>query len=271
MDGQLSLSLDRGSKVALWDIIQGFLNWRLWAYLGLHDIRQRYRRSLFGPLWLALGLGATILGIGLLYSQILKTNLGSFIPYLALSLLIWNFLAGILTESTMMFQSNAGLITSVRVPYTSFALRGLIRNLIVAAHCAVPVIIAFVFFKFSVHPIALLSLIGIALVLANMYWISLLLGMICLRFRDIAQIVIYTTQLAMFITPIIWTTDQVRPGSPYVELNPFYHLINVIRAPIFYNRFPIDSIVFCLGMLVVGLVLTAFVFTTYRRNVAFWL
>ena len=268
---QINFSAADNIRMAAWDFAQGLLNWRLWAYLGVQDIRQRYRRSSFGPLWLALGLGVTILGIGILYSQILKTAPGNFIPFIAISLLCWNFIASTINESAFLFNSGVGLILSSRVPYTSFVLRGLVRNLVVAAHCAVPVVIAFVFYGYPLHWVGLIAIPGLLLMLLNMYWISLCLGIICLRYRDVGQIVIYLTQLALFVTPIIWMPTQIRPGSPYIVFNPLNHLLNLIRGPIFYGVVPEQSIVFCLGMLVVGGALTFGVMVRFRRNLAFWI
>ncbi|PXA83994.1 ABC transporter permease [Caulobacter sp. D4A] len=269
---QKSRQMDISEKhIAAWDFTTGILRWRLWAYLGVQDIRQRYRRSSLGPLWLTLGLGVTILGIGLLYSQILKTPPGTFIPFIAISLLAWNFLSTVVTESTTAFQAGAGLISSVRVPYTTFVLRCLVRNLIVAAHCILPVVIAFVYYKYPVDVVALAALPGLVLMLLNMYWLALCLAMVCLRYRDVAQIVIYAMQLALFVTPIIWQPTQLRAGTPFLAFNPIYHLIELIRAPIFEHRVPLASYQFSAIMLVVGGAITALVFNRFRRDLAYWI
>lgn len=257
--------------IAAWDFTTGILRWRLWAYLGLQDIRQRYRRSSLGPLWLTLGLGVTILGIGLLYSQILKTPPGTFIPFIAISLLVWNFMSTVVTESTTVFQAGSGLISSVRVPYTSFVLRCIVRNLIVAAHCVIPVVIAYVYYKYPVHLTGLAAVPGLVLVLLNMYWLGLCLAMVCLRYRDVAQIVIYAMQLALFVTPIIWQPSQLRPNTPFLLFNPIYHLIELVRAPIFENRIPWASFEFSAIMLLVGGAITAVFFSRFRRDLAYWI
>lgn len=257
--------------VGLWDLLSGVRTWRLWAFMGLQDIRQRYRRSSFGPLWLALGLGVTILGIGLLYSQILKVSPGNFIPFLSISLLTWNLVATVITESTSLFQSGSGLMTSMRMPYTSFALRCITRNLIVAAHCVAPVVIAFIYYKYPVSPVALTSLLGVLLLVANLYWISLAIGIMCLRYRDIGQIVIYAVQLAMFLTPIIWQPSQVRSTNLSVAFNPLYHLVELVRAPVFEARFPVASFEFCSLMLAVGGAATVLAFVRLRRVLVYWI
>ena len=257
-------------KAGVWDIVSGLRSWRLWAFLGLQDIRQRYRRSSFGPLWLALGLGVTILGIGLLYSQILKVSPGNFIPFLAISLLVWGLISAVISESTTLFQSGSGLMTSMRMPYTTFALRSITRNLIVAAHCVAPVVIAFIYYKYAVTPVALLAIPNLILLLVNLYWISLAIGICCLRYRDIGQIVLYVMQLAMFLTPIIWQPAQLRSGMA-LQYNPLYHMVELIRGPIFESRVPLASMEFCALMVVVGGAATLFAFVRVRRQMVYWI
>jgi len=104
-----------------------------------------------------------------------------------------------------------------------------------------------------------------------MYWISLIVSIICLRFRDVGQIVIYATQLALFLTPIIWMPTQVRSGTPYIQYNPAYHLISLVRDPVFYGRFPAQSWVVSILILVVGMALSAATLVRFRRHLIFWI
>ena len=259
------------NKVVIWDFVEGFIKWRLWAFLGLQDIRQRYRRSLLGPLWLTMGLGVTIAGIGLLYSQILHTAPGNYIPYLAISLLLWNFISATLVEGTLLFQGVAHVISAVSVPYTSFVLRSIVRNLIVAAHGIVVVVIAFVWFQYPVSIVALAALPGLILVCGNLYWMVLIIATISLRYRDVAQIISYAVAIALFLTPVIWMTSAVKLGSPFVNVNPFAQLLEVVRAPIFDGHVPVYSFVFDSIMMVGGTTAAIAMFIGTRRHLVYWI
>lgn len=257
--------------VAQWDLVRGVLDWRLWAFLALQDIRQRYRRSAFGPLWLTMGLGITVLGIGLLYSQILKQPSGTFIPFIAISLLIWNLVSGVLIESTGVFQGNGHVITSVQVPYTSFILRNITRNLIVAAHSIIVVVIVFAWFRFPVTPVSLAAIPGLVLLCANLYWMSLAVGLLCARYRDAAQIINYIVALMVFITPIIWQPSSIRPGNPLLRYNPFAQMVEVIRGPLFSHVLPLYSFGYLSLMLVIALPISLFLFMRTRRYLVYWI
>ena len=54
------------------DIVEGFKQRELWGHLGWQDIKQRYRRSVIGPLWITLSMAITAIGLGLLYSQLFE-------------------------------------------------------------------------------------------------------------------------------------------------------------------------------------------------------
>lgn len=254
----------------LWDVLEGVQAWRLWAYLGLVDIRQRYRRSMLGPLWLAFGLGATVLGVGLLYSRVLSTPAPEYVPFLAASLWAWQLLATVLVEATTLFATSAVIITSVRMPYTSLVLRSIVRNLIVAAHGLAVVLIVFVWYRVEVSPVALLAIPGVILLCINLYWMALIIALISARFRDVGQIVIYLMSLMLFLTPVIWMPTQLHPGSVFLMFNPLAHLIAIVRDPIVFGTIPVQSLLVCSGMAVAGVIAGAFIFARLRRYVAYW-
>jgi len=55
----------------------------------------------------------------------------------------------------------------------------------------------------------LLALPGIALILLNGLWVSLLLGLISARFRDLLMIVGSIVQVMFFMAPIFWQMDML--------------------------------------------------------------
>jgi ABC-type polysaccharide/polyol phosphate export permease len=265
------LSVSPRSWSGFHDTLDGLKDWRLWLFLGAQDIRQRYARSYLGPFWLVMGLGITIIGIGFLYSQIMKTDPGTYLPFIAISLAAWNFISGAINDSTVVFQANASLLKSVAVPYSTTILRSVTRNFILLAHYMVAVIITYLWARFPIDLNAIFVIPGLIIVCANLCWISLALGMLCARFRDMAQMAQYALQLAQFATPIIWQPSQVAQNSPYLLLNPIYHLVELLRAPIFEHRVPTESLFFSVVMFVIGGGTTTLLFHKFKRSINFWL
>ena len=80
---------------------------------------------------------------------------------------------------------------------------------------------------------ALLALPGLLLWALDSLALTLLLGGFCARFRDIMPIVNSVMQIAFFITPVIWKPEQLGPaGMSKLPFNPFYDLLEIVRAPL---------------------------------------
>ncbi|MBB6380752.1 ABC-type polysaccharide/polyol phosphate export permease, partial [Pseudonocardia eucalypti] len=83
----------RSLRRAVGDLRQGWRQRSLWGYLGWQDIKQRYRRSVIGPLWISISMGVIAAGLGILYSALFNMPYQTFLPYVATGLLIWNFVS----------------------------------------------------------------------------------------------------------------------------------------------------------------------------------
>src|SRR3981081_2679979 len=100
--GPLASSTRSWSR-AFADIRTGLANRQLWAHLGWQDIKQRYRRSVLGPLWITIGMGVTALGLGILYAVLFNQELPVFLPYVTTGFIVWNFINGCINEGTSTF------------------------------------------------------------------------------------------------------------------------------------------------------------------------
>jgi hypothetical protein len=77
--------------------------------LGWQDIRQSYRRSVFGQLWITIGMSVTIAAIGIVFGTIFGTPLQVFLPYLASGLIMWGLISGVLNEGNLAFIAAEGM------------------------------------------------------------------------------------------------------------------------------------------------------------------
>lgn len=258
--------LDRAAD----DLITGFRRWRLaWALARL-DIRNRYRGSVLGPFWLTLSTAIMIAGLGLLYSTLFKLPLVDYLPFVAVSLLFWNTINQIVSESCVSLVSSEGIIRQVPLPFTIHALRCVFRNSVSAAHSLPLIILVFAVCGAVPRLDALLVLPGMALVALNAFSASLFLGMICARFRDIAQIVTSSMQFIFFVTPVIWKPELLAEKAVWLPLNPVYVVMETMRGPLL-GAGPSGVIWACAVLytaVAVGAALAFFV--RFRHRIAFW-
>ena len=118
------------------------------------------------------------------------------------------------------------------VPLTVHIMRTLWNNLILIGHNTLIIIVVLLIFPSRAFPwVSLYAIPGFLLIVILLFLVSVMLGIICTRFRDITQIVAVFMQLIYFFTPIIWMKN-VLPGkhSWVMDFNPFYHMVEIIRG-----------------------------------------
>ena len=95
---------------AVGDLRQGLHQRELWLSLGWQDIKQRYRRSTLGPLWITIATGVMAVALGFLYSILFQIPLADFLPHVTVGLIMWGFISGCIKEGSEVFIANEGLI-----------------------------------------------------------------------------------------------------------------------------------------------------------------
>jgi lipopolysaccharide transport system permease protein len=218
---------------AMADIVGGARLWRLAMTLGWLDIRLRYRGSMLGPFWLTISTGVMVGALGILYSTLFKMDVHDYLPFLALSQILWGFLATLVSEACTTFTEAEGVIRSVRMPFFVFSIRTLIRNVVVLGHNILVVVVVFAVFSIWPGWDGLLALPGLLIWVIDALALTLLLGAFCARFRDIQPIVNSLMQIAFFMTPVIWKPDQLSAASKaLLPISPFFDLLEIVRGPI---------------------------------------
>jgi len=259
------------NRLAIADLRQGLSLWRLWSTLGWFDIRLRYRGSVLGPLWLTLSTAVMVAALGVLYSQLFGMDLHAYFPYLALSLVLWNYISAAVADACACFTGSDGMIRSIRMPFTMYALRAVVRNVIAGAHNVIVVVV--VFWIFSAWPgvDGFAALPGMALWLVDTLAVAVLLGPVCARFRDIPPIIASVMQIAFFVSPVIWRPELVGPRArSLLVLNPFYTLLEIVRAPLLGSLPTLAIWVSALGYSVLLCAVAAALFARVRGRIAFW-
>ncbi|KAA2262162.1 ABC transporter permease [Solihabitans fulvus] len=284
------------------DIRQGFADRELWGHLGWQDIKQRYRRSVIGPLWITISMGVTALGLGLLYAVIFNNDFATFLPYVAVGFIVWGFINGCLTEGMETFIANEGLIKHLPAPLTVYALRTVWRQTLMLAHNLVVYVILLIVFYGDLskpaytlsgklcgtegagfcHPGlgwgALMAIPAFVLIAINGGWVTLLFGIISTRFRDIPQVINSLTQLLFYMTPIVWSADTLFAGTHpnrdwakvLFQFNPLYHFVQIMRAPMVGQQVSMVSWSVVGGITVVGWALALGALRNYRARVSYW-
>lgn len=252
------------------DVADALKRWPLWIRLGWQDVLLRYRRSLLGPFWLTLSMSIMIITLGSIYGQFLHLTTTQYMPFLATGLMAWSLLSTLVTEGCQSFIESDWLIRQIDLPRSMFPIRVVWRNLIVFLHHLVIYLFVLLLVPVPVRWTALTAIAGVLAVLVNGLWWGILLGMLSARFRDMPQIVASLMQVIFFATPIIWSTEAVTGNDMLWNANPFFHMIQIIRAPLLGFPVPRVSWLVVAALTVVGWAVTILAFRQFHRRISYW-
>lgn len=261
------------NKTALADIGAAIKRYDLVGVLGWADVRQRYRRSSLGPFWITVSMGVMIATIGVVFGQIFKSPLQDFFPFLTIGTIVWGFISTVLSEGSTCFISAEAILKQLPLPLFVHIMRMMWRNLIILAHNILIFPLVLVAVGKPLELVALVAIPGLLLTLINLSWMALVLGILCARYRDLPQIVTSLLQVVFYLTPVIWLPALLpaRASVYLLETNPFYHMLEVVRAPLLGQMPSTSNWIISITLAVVGWLATIAFFGRYKNRVAYWL
>ncbi len=231
----------------------------------------RYRKTVLGPLWTIIGPALFIIVLGGLYSQINSTDVRVFVPHLTIGLVVWVFINGLITGGPRVFAAKRGVILQGEMTLREISVVAILSELLLLLHQWVLVIIVMIYYSVPLTTYSLVSVIGFGFLLLNAGWVTMLAGILGARYRDIREIVTAVMRIGFLATPIIWMpSERENISKLFLDYNPFYHMIEVIRAPLLGN--PISSltwmVIICITL--VGYAVTYFIHQRHARFVVLW-
>jgi ABC-type polysaccharide/polyol phosphate export permease len=255
---------------AIADFRDGVASIHVWPMLGWMEIKQRYRRSALGPFWLTISTGAMLAGMGPLYGRLFGVDIASYFLYLSASFIVWLLIANTVNDACMVFISSEGYIKQTKTPFTVYVLKMVWKNLIIFAHNLVIMVPVMLFMPPPMGWQLLLIPLGVLLIAVNSVWLGAVLGVICARYRDIPQIVTSLVQVAFFLTPVMWKAEMLGRNQWAAQWNPFYHFLEVVRAPLVTTAINWSSWAAVLGITLFGYAVALALFARYRARIAYW-
>jgi lipopolysaccharide transport system permease protein len=269
----MMLNVIRNMTAGAKDIVAGLCRYGQVGVLGWQDVRQRYRRSALGPFWLTISMAILIGTIGLVFSQIYRVSIREFLPYLACGMILWGFISSTVSEACQSFIGAEAIIKQLPIPLFVHVLRVIWRNVIILGHNFVIFPVVLIFFSLEININTFFVIPGFLLLLLNLAWLSLIIGIVCARYRDLPQIINSALQILIFLTPIMWMPNSIaeRVGFYLVQLNPLYHLLDLVRAPLLGQSPALTSWAVVILMGIIGWLSALYMYARYKNRIVFWL
>jgi lipopolysaccharide transport system permease protein len=153
------------------------------------------------------------------------------------------------------------------------AARVVVRNFLVLAHNIVVIVAVFVIMRKAPGEFSFLVIPAVVVWVIDAFAISLMLGVLCARFRDVPPIVASVMQIAFFVSPILWSPAVLVHrgiGAVLIRWNPFFALLEIVRGPLLGSPLVLATWESALGYSLAMIVLAGLIFAVARPRIAYW-
>ena len=214
---------------------------KLIIQLAKNDFKTKYAGSYFGIIWafiqpiITIMIYVFVFGMGLKMTP--KSTEYPFLLYLIAGIVPWFFFADAWINSTNCLIEYSYLVKKMVFKISILPIVKVISSLFVHLFF---ILLGFVIFMIAGRTpgIAMVQVFyymfcEICLVLALTYFTASVTPF----FRDMAQIINITTQLGMWLTPIMWD-ESIMPAwvMSILKFNPMYYIVNGYRDCFIYGR-----------------------------------
>lgn len=220
------------------DVIRSFGLWHIWVRLGLQDVRLKFRRSAVGVGWIFLNLTVLVSSIGFIYAHLLGQDTREFIPYLTIGLIVWGYLTSSIVEGGNAFIHSEGYIRQISLPIYVYVFRFFVSISVTALIALLAYVAVAVVYRVPLGLGTLFAVPGLLMVMTTSLLLITIFAHLNARFRDVANTASVGMQVLFYVTPVLYPAELLRERrnlSYVVDLNPLYHLLEVVRHPLLSN------------------------------------
>lgn len=255
---------------AIDDLVGAAKKHQIIIFMAFSDLKARYKRSVLGPFWMTLSTAIGSVGLGFLWSELMKLDAKTFVPTLTAGLILWQFISGVISESTTVFNRQSSLIRNLPLPLSIHPAQLMFRHVINLAHNAPVFIIIALILGVKFNSTIWLAFPCIILVTLNLFWLALLVGLLGARFRDLEFMVNSFLPLLLFASPVFYRPNFLTFSQNIMWMNPFSHFIEIVRYPLLGMAPPWFVVMTNIALLIGGWLFTLWLFNRKHHRVAFW-
>jgi len=244
---------------------------RLIRTLIASDITSRYKGATLGAFWISLTTLATASGLAFLYGKILGADLKSYYPYVTTGIIVWGLISTIINDGASAFVAGSALFTQTPIPKSVVVFRVIGRALWVLMFKLI-VLLAVLLFVGALPSLSgvLTSLAGLALIVWTGFFCALAIGPLAARFRDLGQLVDVGLTFSFFATPVFWSADRLGEYKRFLDFNPFYHFLNIVRGPLLGAPDVSISFIWATGLAAITTVVGWIFYGYFARRLTYW-
>jgi len=234
----------------------------LFFQLVSRDIKLKYRRSFLGYVWSMLNPLLTMIVMYLVFSNLFRFDIVNFPLYLLIGQLLFNFMAGAVSNSLNSVLGNASLLKKIFVPKYIFTMATVTSEFVTFLFSLGALIILFIATKVPFSPRIFLIIIPVIQIYIFSLGLGLFMAQANVFFKDVVYIWGVISTAWLYLSAIFYPVS-ILPGWLYIAVtkyNPMYFYIAMFRnftigtAGMGSLDFAIRGAVAAAAMLIIGLV-----------------
>ena len=238
--------------------------------LAWFDVKMRYARSVLGPFWITLSMIILIGGLSFVFVSLWAIPLQRTMPWIALGIIIWNYISTYLDEACGLFID--GRILNMRISPLKMIVINIFKHLIILLHNSVVIIAVIIFFDLKITANYFYLIFSFIIIIINSISFGVLFGFLCCRFRDFILIIRNLIYLIFLMTPIFWMPDVLKGNRMILaDVNIVYQMIQSIREPILGNALTGYTISYLSIFTLVTAIFSIIIYKKFYKRLVFWI
>lgn len=234
MNNQKDIIIKPTSKWYLLDFKELWKFRELFYIFSWRDIKVRYKQTFVGVAWVVFQPLVSMVIFTVFFGNFAKIP-SQDLPYpifVLLGLVFWGFFSTGMSHAANAFIENDQLVKKVYFPREILTFSAIVTAFIDFAVSLVMLLVLMVFFRVIPNPaFILMFFIGTLITIIASCGVGLLLASINIKYRDVRYIIPFFLQLMMFVTPVIYPLNIIRPSYQRIlALNPMTGVIDGLRT-----------------------------------------
>lgn len=215
------------------------LNWeRLWQ-LVKREIKQRYKDTVLGVVWIVLAPIIQALAISFILVRVIGVNSAipaALFPFIVLSgFLVWNFIARTVGHALSTFTNNRELVINQHIP---LALLPLSQTIVKLIDYLVELVVLIILLFIVNQPITWSFLGLLPLTFALFLFtcgLSFIFSTAYIVIRDTGHLMSFILSIWFWLSPVFYPSDIIPKALSILNFNPVVHFLFAARQMLFYN------------------------------------
>jgi ABC-2 type transport system permease protein len=224
---------------SLWVEVSDVFRYRdlVWQFV-ISSIKTRYKRSFLGVIWTLLNPLLMMLVLTVVFSRLFH-SVEHYPAYVLNGIIVWNYLSSTTMASMQNMVLSGALLSRIYVPKSVFAVSAAGTGLVNLGLSLIPLFIISLAIGVRIKLTVLAMIPGLILLMMFALGVSLLLQTAAIFFADMIPVYEVFLTLWFYTTPVLYTPDLIPARwAIFFKLNPMYHILRVVRAPLFEGVIP---------------------------------